>query len=171
MQLTVKETTINKTSVITIPAASNIKEFKHTFYNIKLSGHYNITVATDFQGAIPSQSIVYNAPPIPSPYQLNAVYQGEDYSIYWVARQLPEPMLTKVTYHYELLINEGISHIDEKTAQKIEVDQPPFLFKPKLDTIYAFAVRLVTNEGFKSTLSETIGVTQPQGEYFCSRIK
>lgn len=115
-------------------------------------------------GSIPSQTIVYNAPPIPSPKQLSVNFEDNKYVLYWQTRQVLDKSLS---YHYEVLINEGKNHVDESTAQVIKVDQPPFLFnEPKLDTIYSFSVRLVTDEGFKSPISETYSTQRSSGECF-----
>lgn len=164
--LTVSELTLNKTSVYTI-ASTNETVLKHVFRNIKYGGRYNVTVATDVEGAIPSQWVIYNAPPILPPHQLSVLYEEGNYLIYWQERQLPESMAKTTKYHYEVLINEGERTVNETSAMVFKTNQPPFIFKnAKTDTIYAFAVRLVTDEGYRSTQSEVFSTQQARvGEW------
>ncbi|XP_016840986.1 sortilin-related receptor, L(DLR class) A repeats-containing-like isoform X2 [Nasonia vitripennis] len=153
--ITVTEMTLNKTKVFTL-AATNETVLKHPFRDIKYGGRYNISISTDVEGAIPSPWVIYNAPPILPPHQLTVRFAEGNYEIYWQERQLPESIAKTTKYHYEVLVNEGERTINESTAAIFKTNQPPYIYQnAKLDKIYAFAVRLVTEEGYRSIMSET----------------
>lgn len=161
-QLTVTELTLNKTSVTTLPA-TNETVLKHQFHSIKYGGRYNITLTTDVPGAIPSQWAIYNAPPILPPHQLTALYEEDKYLVFWQERSLPLSMINNTKFHYEVLVNEGQHTVNETTAKVFRTNEPPYVYPhAKTDTIYAFAVRLVTEEGYRSVLSEVF-TTQQSG--------
>lgn len=135
---------------------------KHTFHSIKYGGKYNITVATDVENAIPTQPFVYVAPPIKPPHQVTVLHDNKDYLIYWQEPDIPKD----VARHIEILVAEGSREINESTANVISTkDSSPYRYKDaKTDgTIYTFAARLVTNDGYQSPLSETWS-TQFSGE-------
>ncbi|XP_058808716.1 sortilin-related receptor-like [Phymastichus coffea] len=151
--LTVTEMVLNKTLVFTV-APTNETMPRHPF-RIKYGGRYNITVATDVEGAIPSQWVVYNAPPLPPPHQIAANYDQGKYLVNWQNRNLPESIAKNIKYHIELYVNEGTKTVNESTATVYKVDQPPFILENvKPGKNYAFAARIVTDEGYKSSLSE-----------------
>lgn len=63
-----------------------------------------------------------------------------------------------VERHIEILVAEGSREINESTANVIFTkDRSPYRYKDaKTDgTIYTFAARLVTEDGYRSPLSET----------------
>ncbi|XP_025152986.1 sortilin-related receptor isoform X2 [Harpegnathos saltator] len=154
--ITVTEMILNKPTVVTL-SPTNETVMKHTFHSFKYSGKYSITVATDVENAIPSQPFIYVAPPIKSPHQLSVLRNNRDYYIYWQEPDLPENMKKDINWHYEILVAEGSRMINESTAKILWADQKPFyIYKDaKTDTIYTFAARLVTEEGYQSSLSET----------------
>ncbi|XP_011301031.1 sortilin-related receptor [Fopius arisanus] len=152
--ITVTDMMKNKTTVVTLPA-TNETVIRHTFKTIKHGGQYRVTVATDANDAKSSQPVIYVAPPIPSPHQLHVMPDDDKYIVYWQERELPSTLENTTKYHYELLVNEDSRTINESSAKIFECDQPPFIYKDaKPSVIYSFAVRLVTDEGYSSLLSE-----------------
>ncbi|KAG5337450.1 SORL protein, partial [Acromyrmex charruanus] len=154
--ISVTEMIMNKHIVVTLPA-TNETVMKHMFHSIKYGGTYNITVATDVENAIPTQPYIYIAPPIKPPHQLTVLHDNMEYLIYWQEPDLPEHIRKDTERYFEILVAEGSRTINETTAKILVVkDPPPYRYKDaKTDTIYTFAARLVTNEGYQSPLSET----------------
>lgn len=153
-------------TVVTLPS-TNETVMKHTFHSLKYGGKYNITVATDVANAIYTQPFIYTAPPIKSPHQLSVLRNNRDYYIYWQEPDLPENIKKSANWHYEVLVVEGSKTINKSNVQFKPADQkPPYIFKDaKTDTIYSFAVRVVTDEGYNSSLSETWS-TQISGRFW-----
>lgn len=62
-----------------------------------------------------------------------------------------------VDWHMEILVSEGLTKINESSAKIFLTKDPsPYHYKDaKTDTIYTFAARLVTEDGYQSPLSET----------------
>ncbi|XP_031838991.2 sortilin-related receptor [Nomia melanderi] len=155
--ITVIEMTRNKNFVVTLPP-TNETIMKHTFSSIRHGGKYCIVIATDVENAEPSQPIFYNAPEISPPHQLQVISEGSEYIIFWQEHNLPES-LTNGKYHYEILVAEGSNKINESIAKVIKVDQPSYNFRDvKPNVIYSFAVRLVSDEGYQSPLSEVVSI-------------
>ncbi|KAL6422754.1 hypothetical protein ACFW04_010753 [Cataglyphis niger] len=148
----VTETILNKQVVVTLPP-TNETIMKHTFHSIKYGGKYNITVATDVENAIPTQPFVYVAPMIKPPHQVTVLHDNKDYLIYWQEPDMPKD----VNRHIEILVAEGSTKINESTASVFLTKDPsPYRYKDaKTGTIYTFAARLVTEDGYQSPLSET----------------
>lgn len=138
--------------VMTLPP-TNETIMKHTFHSIKYGGKYNITVATDVENAIPTQPFVYVAPMIKPPHQVTVLHDNKDYLIYWQEPDMPKD----VNRHIEILVAEGSTKINESTASVFLTKDPsPYRYKDaKTGTIYTFAARLVTEDGYQSPLSET----------------
>lgn len=155
---------LNKQMVVTLPS-TNETIMKHTFHSIKYGGKYSITIATDVENAIPTQPFIYIAPSIKPPHQLTVLHDNKEYLIYWQEPDLPENIQKDADRYYEILVAEGSRTINESTAKVLLAkDPPPYRYKDaKTDTIYTFAARLVTNEGYQSPLSETWS-TQISGE-------
>ncbi|XP_053974316.1 sortilin-related receptor-like [Hylaeus volcanicus] len=155
--ITVTEMTLNKRFVVTLPP-TNETIVKHTFNSIKYGGKYRIVIATDVDNAIQSQPVIYTAPTISPPHQLKVLHENERYVIFWQQQNVPESLIT-TNYHYEILVVEGSNKMNESIAKVYKIDQPPYTYKDvKSDTIYTFAVRLVTHEGYQSPLSEIYSV-------------
>ncbi|EZA49376.1 Sortilin-related receptor [Ooceraea biroi] len=152
--ITVTEMVLNKEIVVTL-TPTNDTIMKHTFHSIKYGGKYSITIATDVENAIPTQPFIYEAPAIKPPHQLAVLYDNIGYYIFWQNQDLPESVKNG-NLHYEILVTEGSKTINESTAKVLWAAKPPYTYKDvKTDTIYTFAVRLVTDEGYQSPLSET----------------
>lgn len=156
--------TLNKVKTVTI-APTNETVMKHSFGPIKYGGKYKIAISTDVENAIASQPVIYMAPPILPPHQLNVLHEEGNYIIYWQERSLPDNVKRDLKYNYEVLVSEGTKSV-ESAAQVFRTHQPPYIFKnAKPSVIYSFAVRLVTEEGYQSLLSETVSVTSPQSKF------
>lgn len=154
---------LNKPLTVTL-SPTNETIMKHTFKSIQYGGKYSITVATDVENAIPTQPFIYIAPPIKPPHQLTVLHDNTEYLIYWQEPDLPENIRNDSHRHYEILVAEGSRTINESTAKILLAKDPPYRYKDaKTDTIYTFAARLVTNDGYQSPLSETWS-TQISGE-------
>ncbi|XP_012150619.1 sortilin-related receptor isoform X2 [Megachile rotundata] len=154
--ITVTELIRKKHFVVTLPP-TNETSMKHTFNNIKHGGKYQITVATDVDNAIPSHPIIYVAPIILPPHQLKVLPENEGFRISWLVHDLPDVIKT-AKYHYEILVVEG-PKMNESLAKIYTIEQPPYEYKDvKPDVIYTFAVRLVTEEGYLSPLSEIYSI-------------
>lgn len=141
---------------------------KHTFHSIKYGGKYSITIATDVENAIPTQPFIYEAPAIKPPHQLAVLYDNIGYYIFWQTQDLPDSMKNG-SMHYEILVTEGSKTMNESTAKVLQAAKPPYIYKDvKKDTVYTFAVRLVTDEGYQSPLSETWSTRIAGGALFIS---
>lgn len=65
-------------------------------------------------------------------------------------------------FSYEVLVQEGTS-LDEHKAQKFTVDHPPFIYTNDSASTYTFAVRIKTEKGYVSLLSDSLSkVSQKQ---------
>ncbi|XP_046815781.1 sortilin-related receptor-like isoform X1 [Vespa crabro] len=157
--ITLTELTLNKTKIVTLlPTSESI--MKHTFNKIRYGGIYRVVIATDVKNTIPSQPVIYHAPPILPPHQLKVLYKEGNYLVYW--HHQPDNMAIITNYHYEILVAEGSRTLNESNTQIFKADQPPYIYKnAKSDIIYTFAVRLVTEEGYRSILSETRSIESP----------
>lgn len=163
-QITVTEMILNKHFVVTLPP-TNETVMRHKFNSIKHGGKYKIIISTDVEDAIPSQSVIYTAPDIQPPHQVNVLHKDQGFIIFWQEHDLPST-LSNVKYHYEILVVEGSNTMKESSAKIYKVDQPPYIYKDaKPDVIYTFAIRLVTEEGFQSPLSEVFSTRYSAGNY------
>ncbi|XP_020710796.1 sortilin-related receptor isoform X2 [Athalia rosae] len=142
---------------------TNETTLKHRFHPIQYGGKYRVTVSTDVDNAIPSQPVIYLAPPILPPHQLKVLHEESNYLIYWQEHDLPESIANKTGYHYEILVSEGEREVNLTTAKIIKTNEPSYIYKnAKTDVIYSFAVRLVTENGYQSQLSETVSIKSPE---------
>lgn len=158
------EMTLNKHFVVTLPP-TNETVMRHKFNSIKHGGKYKIIISTDVEDAIPSPSIIYTAPDIQPPHQVNVLHKDQGFIIFWQEHDLPST-LSNVKYHYEILVVEGSNMMKESSAKIYKVDQPPYIYKDaKPDLMYTFAIRLVTEEGFQSPLSEVFSTRYSAGNY------
>lgn len=67
------------------------------------------------------------------------------------------------SFSYEVMVSEGNS-LNETTAHIYSAAEPPFIFDDlKEGVVYSFAVRLRTNDGYSSILSEVNTVEVPTG--------
>lgn len=163
--ITLTEMVLNKGMVATLPA-TNETIMKHTFSGIKFGGKYHITVATDFENSIPSQPVIYSAPPISSPQQLVVTRRDDQYVLNWQEGLVPDSITKDAKHHYEILVAEGSKTINESIAKVFKANKSSFVFdNAKTDVIYTFAVKLVTEEGYQSQLSQPYSIQHPAGEY------
>ncbi|CAL7939536.1 unnamed protein product [Xylocopa violacea] len=136
-------------------APTNETIMKHTFTSMKHGGRYQISISTDVEDAIPSYPVTYSIQGIQPPHQVDVSHGDQGFIIYWQERNLPETV-DPDKYHYEILVVEG-AEMNESLAKIYKVDQPPYTYEdPKPDVIYTFGVRLVTDDGFRSPISETV---------------
>lgn len=156
MQINVTETVLNKQNIVTLQP-TNATSMKHIFNSIKHGGTYIISIVTDVENAIPTQPFIYIAPPIKPPHQLTVLRDYTEYVIYWQEPELPDSIKKDAKWHYEILVIEGSRIINISNAEVLRTkDPPPYHYKDaKTDTIYTFAMRVVTDEGYQSPLSET----------------
>ncbi|KAG7199404.1 hypothetical protein KM043_014034 [Ampulex compressa] len=152
--ISILEVMPNKNYAVTLPP-TNETSMKHSFHSIKYGGKYHITVATDVENAIPSRTVTYVAPPIAPPHRLKIEHEDDEYIIYWDGYDVQNSSDNDTKYHYEILVSEGERTVNETTAKSIRVDQPPYIYKgAKTNVIYSFAVRRVSEHGYRSILSE-----------------
>ncbi|XP_076656222.1 sortilin-related receptor isoform X2 [Halictus rubicundus] len=155
--ITVTEMTLNKHFVVTLPPTTDSK-LNHTFNSISYGGKYSIVIATDVENAMPSRMVIYAAKRIPSPHQLLVVPERSEYVLFWEEHELYKSMNCTLC-SYEILVVEGSNKMNESAAKVFKVHQPPYKYTDvKPNVIYSFAVRLVTNEGHRSHLSEVVSV-------------
>ncbi|XP_046432202.1 sortilin-related receptor-like isoform X1 [Neodiprion fabricii] len=152
--VTVTEMTHNEVHTVSLNP-TNETRLSQRFHPIQYGGKYSVTVVTNATNAIPSQPVIYLAPPISPPHQLTVQYKKSGYLIYWQEHNLPGSFANKTKYHYQILISEGESVVNESTARTLNADEPPYLYKSPIMDICAFAMRLVTESGYQSELSET----------------
>lgn len=138
---------------------------KHLLKNIKLGGKYEISVSTDVDGAIPTETMIYIAPPIIPPHQVIVEkHQNEEkYIVKWEQRNMSDSW-KNTKYHFDVLISEGSSIVNESNAKIYNSKQSPFEFIPEnIDAMHSIAVRLVSEEGYHSELSEIVSIVNPNG--------
>lgn len=124
-------------------------------FSVSQGGVYEITVATDVDNAIRSETFVYTPPPIPPPLEIQVAAEiNGTYFIYWQEHKTPS---VSINYTFEVLVNEG-NKINISTAQIFEVDTPPFIYSNTTASEYSFAVQLKTQDGYRSQLSEIVTV-------------
>ncbi|XP_034941871.1 sortilin-related receptor-like [Chelonus insularis] len=158
-KISVTEMIRNETSTI-ILLPTNETAIKHTFKGIKYGGKYKVTVATNEPDSIMSQPVIYLAPPLSPPHQVQVISSGENWFVYWQEPDLPSEVKNH-TARYEVLISENQVTVNESTAEVWPCDQPPFIFKGvKTSVVYSFAVRVKT-DGYQSELSESVTVRTP----------
>lgn len=118
---------------------------------ITYGGIYEVKVATDQEGAIYTQPVVYNAPPILAPREVKvfAEYNGS-YVLYWLEQDIPSEV---GIYKYEVFVSEG-DVLNESTAQRFDSIKPPFIFDNATTNSYTFGVQLVTSSGYRSLMAE-----------------
>lgn len=121
----------------------------HTAYGT-YGGVYEVTVSTNDPNAIKTEPVVYAAPAIKPPlmFEVFSLDNGS-YEIMW---QDKKPDIG-APYYYQLLVSEG-NTLDEKTAQVIDVYDPPVTYTNSSSNTYSFAVRITNKKGYKSELSE-----------------
>ncbi|KAF6211596.1 hypothetical protein GE061_012109 [Apolygus lucorum] len=162
--LSIKDRVTGRTTYTTY-RPTNKTEFKHST-SIRHGGSFEIRVKTDKEGSRESDPLIFVAPPLPSPHQIEAHTLKDDVSkmnIYWNLKvdknvQIPP-------FSYEILVSEG-KPLNESEARIVPAQAPPYLFSDvKAGTVYYFAVRLVTDQGYKSSISEIATGEVPLGAW------
>lgn len=158
----------NDSYIITVTEATtkqlwNIKVSKKLTHTLQVEngGVYNIKVSTCIAGATYSKPVVFTAPPILPPFEISVLPEvNGSYFVYWSEHEVKP----SGAFSYEVLVQEG-NKLNESTAQKFLVDHPPFIYTNDSSTMYTFAVRIKTDKGYSSIMSETQSkLTQKQIE-------
>lgn len=146
MQINVHEKTRDRVTSITKP---NCTHLSHKF-QIALGGVYEISVSTDVLGAQYAR-VVYEAPPLLPPYEVNVSPKTNGtYVVTWSDRGHVHGNST-----YEVLVSDGLE-LNQSTAQVFEVEKPPFVYTNSSSDTYTFAVRMKTDLGYRSVVSESL---------------
>lgn len=161
--VTITETSLNHTSAITTLPTND--SYIETHFRVHSGGHYNITVQTDAENAVIAGPISYDAPPIPSPHQFQVEpKENGSYILFWKDQPLEKTVHPDV-YQYEILVSEGKT-LNESIAKRFLAPAPPFtLYDVSEGIVYSFAVRAVTLNGYKSSLSEIRSIEVPLGSW------
>ncbi|KAL1509813.1 hypothetical protein ABEB36_004494 [Hypothenemus hampei] len=118
---------------------------------VETGGIYSITVFTNVPSATVSEPVVYEAPPIYPPMELQVYPEWNgSFFVHWREQDVK----LNSPFSYEVLVQEGAT-LNETTAQKFLVDRPPFMYTNDSASTYTFAVRIKTKKGFRSILSKT----------------
>lgn len=138
---------MKKNLYITIDNTNNT-ELSHTAYGT-YGGVYEIRVSTNVPNATFTSPFTYIAPPIlpPIEFEVFATDNGS-YGLSWLDK-FPDQ---GGPYSYELMVSEG-NALNEKAAQTIQVHHPPIYYTNTTSQTYSFAVRIVSEVGYKSELS------------------
>ncbi|KAJ8922708.1 hypothetical protein NQ315_007743 [Exocentrus adspersus] len=145
---------VEKTTTLTSHVGVNGTILSHVF-NVSLGGVYEVSVTTSYYNATYSKPVIYRAPPLLPPYEIQVVNENNgSYVVYWQERELPASTGTG-KFQYEVLVQEGRA-LNESTAQRFVVAKPPFVYTNSTADIYTFAVRIKTAKGLRSVMSELI---------------
>ncbi|XP_066145381.1 sortilin-related receptor-like [Euwallacea fornicatus] len=132
--------------------ALNVKNKLNHTVKVEHGGIYSISVSNSAANATESKPVIYEAPQIypPSGVKLIPEVNGS-FSLFW-----NEPdVKPNGPFSYEILVQDGLI-LNETTAQKFNVDGPPFVYTNDSSMIYSFAVRIKTKKGLSSSRSETL---------------
>uniref|UniRef100_A0A2M4B8R2 Sortilin-related receptor n=1 Tax=Anopheles marajoara TaxID=58244 RepID=A0A2M4B8R2_9DIPT len=160
--ITVRELTLNKTSVVTVQPSSN-HTMVHVFRKIPKGAAYEVSVATDVPNA---QRIVgyANSTKLPTPVKLQVWEEANGtYVVYW----------RSVTgfqddgYTYEAVVKEGLAlNSTAPPVVTLHSKEPPILINPdQLQSIsengfFTVGVRLKTDQGLYSDFAEVESFTR-----------
>lgn len=118
---------------------------------VEAGGVYNVTVSTAATNATATSPVVFEAPPIYPPCEVRVIPEANgSFFVYW-----REAESMQENFVYEVLVHEG-NGLDETTAEKYTVKHPPFIYTNNLGSTFTFSVRIKTEKGFSSLLSETV---------------
>uniref|UniRef100_A0A182RW24 Sortilin-related receptor n=1 Tax=Anopheles funestus TaxID=62324 RepID=A0A182RW24_ANOFN len=154
--ITVRELTLNKTSVVTVQPSSN-KTIVHVFRKIPKGAAYEISVSTDIPNAQAVSMIAYSAP-LPAPEQLQVWEEHNGtFVVYWKTVK----DFTDDGYSYEIIVYEGRG-INSSVPPRLTIPakEPPVFIEPyQLNWIenepLTLGVRLKTDQGLYSEIVET----------------
>ncbi|KAK9512535.1 hypothetical protein O3M35_000936 [Rhynocoris fuscipes] len=159
--ISIRELVLGRNSSVTLLPTNETKR-SHQIY-VYYGARYKVSVQTDADNSVPCEEVEHWAPPLPSPHQVQiVVHTNGSHLIYWVPH-IPSHAVNMPKHHFEILVNEG-PILNESTAEIYVANESPFVLNNiKEGIIYSFAVRLVTEKGFKSPLSEITSVEVPLG--------
>ncbi|XP_053670657.1 sortilin-related receptor-like [Anopheles nili] len=160
--ITVRELTLNKTSVVTVQPSTN-RTMVHIFRKIPMGAAYEVFVSTDVPNAEMASTIVYSAP-LPSPVQLQVwPERNGTHVVYWK----PVNDFTNDSFIYEIIVHEGqVVNNSIPPIITIQSKAPPAFIQPdQLKSIpdqgvFTVGVRLKTNQGLYSDIVETESFTK-----------
>ncbi|CAG9822420.1 unnamed protein product [Phaedon cochleariae] len=122
-------------------------------FSVSYGGVYEVKMASGSFSGPYSKPVTYTAPSIQAPYEVRVLAESNgSYIISWKESSLPSNI---GKYQYEVLVHEG-NTLDEKSAQKFEVDKPPFVYTNGSFDMFTFAVRIRTGKGLRSVTSEAV---------------
>lgn len=152
-QISITEKTTSRVWVIKVS-----KKLSHTV-TVENGGTYSIKVSTNAPNAAYSEPVTYTAPPIYPPFEVKVLPEvNGSFFVYWGELEVKP----NGPFSYEVLVQEGTS-LDEHKAQKFTVDHPPFIYTNDSASTYTFAVRIKTEKGYVSLLSDSLSkVSQKQ---------
>ncbi|XP_001688250.2 sortilin-related receptor [Anopheles gambiae] len=160
--ITVRELTLNKTSVVTVQPSSN-KTMVHVFRQIPKGAAYEISVSTDIPNAQAVRMVAYSAP-LPAPDQLQVwPERNGTYVVFWKAvKDFKDDGFT-----YEIIVHEGHGiNSSVPPFLTIPAKEPPAFIQPdQLKSIadhgvFTVGVRLKTDQGLYSDIVETESFTK-----------
>ncbi|XP_052861860.1 sortilin-related receptor-like [Anopheles cruzii] len=154
--ITVRELTLNQTSVVTVQPSGN-KTLVHVFRRIPKGAAYEVSVRTDLPDA---QAAVYmvNSRQLPAPVKLQVWPEvNGTYVVYWK----PVSDFKDDGYTYEVLVKEGLAvNSSAPPVVTLHSKEPPILINPEhLKSInengfFTVGVRLKTDQGLFSDIAE-----------------
>lgn len=152
----VNEVNRGMNSSVTLKPSSDV-ELHHDFVT-QYGGHYKVCVSTVVQGALPGPCQEYLAMPLPTPHQLQILPEKNgSYILYWKESSMPDYM-SGLKYHYVILVSEGPT-LNRTTAKEYIAKSAPYILNDAQDGVmYSYAVQLVTEDGYKSPLSEVMSL-------------
>uniref|UniRef100_T1H8D0 Sortilin-related receptor n=1 Tax=Rhodnius prolixus TaxID=13249 RepID=T1H8D0_RHOPR len=150
--ISVRELSLGRNYSITL-LPTNETNLSHQIY-VYYGAKYRVSVQTDVDNSVPSEEVEVWAPALPSPHQLVVELQPQNSSfiIYWSLQV--EGIAKMPKHYYEVLVSEG-PDFDESKVEIYKANESPYVLHNKKDGVmYSFAVRAVSDKGFKSPLSE-----------------
>ncbi|XP_014239724.1 sortilin-related receptor-like isoform X1 [Cimex lectularius] len=142
---------LDRPSYITL-FPSNDTEFSHTLI-VEYGSRYKIWVQTET--GMPSKAVEYWAPFLPTPHQIRAQVESDVYVIYW---NLHNNLQHMPSHKFEILVSEGPT-FNETTAKVYIADSSPYKCNNmKFGLIYSIAIRVLSDSGYRSPLSEITSV-------------
>lgn len=145
--------------------ASTDHPLNRLIHNVSAGAKYRIAVKTSVPDAELSKWLEYSAPPLMPPYELQGFHEAENGSFVLVWEERPQTAVSVSPNHsYEVLVSAGPKLL-ESTASVHVAQHPLFVYsasaagdgdKKSVASSYTFAVRLVTLDGYKSPLSESV---------------
>lgn len=156
--INIEELVLGKNASIRFKPANSTK-FQHRIV-VQYGARYRVTVQTGERDSIRTKAAEHWAPLLPVPNQVKVEPYNSSYKMHW---QLDTNLKKMPKYDFEVMVCEG-DEFDENKASSIRVKAPPFYFhEMKVATTYTVAVRLVSEQGFLSSISEVNMIQIPLG--------